>query len=149
MRKAPLLFFIVVFMASCNNSQAAEITISIVDMTTSKIRVAISNESNTALTVPLKFIPEDYYIRFEIIDAKGEKVQFIGKEIKFYPTHADYLAMEPHSSFEQSIELRKFYAMSNELYSIKAIYEVDELSRSEEGLWSGLAVSTVEKLDLR
>ena len=143
------LFIILNLLVACCAANAIELTLGVVERSSSLTRVAISNNSEETYVVPLKFIVEDHYIRFEIFDSKGNKVRFIGQEIKFLPTHADYVTMNPKSSFQQIIDLAKYYELKRDIYTVKAIYHVLEGSRNESNLWYGKIESNYVTLDMR
>lgn len=106
------------------------------------VTVSISNNTDEAIIMPLLFICEDYYLRFEIEHESGKKAEFIGKEIDWIESEHDVLRMFPHSSFSQDVDIRKFYRL--ELpgkCQVRAVYEVQKGRRTEKDAWHGRLVS--------
>lgn len=107
-----------------------------------RIRVEIQHIGSSPIVVPLLFIPEDYYVRFEIRDEEGSLARFVGKEVDWKESSNDFLWMYPSSRFSQALDLREYYRLEPGTYSVTAIYDVAPGRRKETGLWSGVLRSS-------
>ncbi|MBU2872063.1 hypothetical protein [Colwellia sp. E2M01] len=144
--KSSLLFWILIFSISV---KSMDIELETTEVDSSVVKLRISNNTEKVHIMPLKFILENYYIRFVILNSKGERMRFFGKEIRYVTTPADFVAMDPKSSFEQVIDLKNPYALKNDIYKVHVVYEVLEGSRSEENLWYGKIESNSITIDMR
>lgn len=111
------------------------------------IDASIANVSNQRITVPLLFISEDYYIRFDIRDRSGNKAKFIGPEIDWRSSPKDYLGMFPESRYIQKIDLSQYYQLEDICYTVTATYDVADWRWEEDFIWHGVLYSNEIKVN--
>ena len=103
----------------------------------------INDDSSVTMIVPLLFIPEDYFIRFIIVDSSGQNVQFIGAEYDWIESELDLLRMPPKSFFLWPIRLADYYLLLPGEYSIQVIYDSEAANYKEHDVWAGKIYSNI------
>ncbi len=140
--KKPLYFFLLIVFFSILNLNSMELTINAIEINYSTdddiiLNIKLFNDSNYRVLIPLVFIPEDYYIEFEILNEEGISARFIGSELDYIQSDIDLVRMPEQSHFIIPINITKFYLMNKGIYSIIAIYSVSKHSYMQKDLWIG------------
>ncbi|CAD7838000.1 hypothetical protein S1OALGB6SA_1572 [Olavius algarvensis spirochete endosymbiont] len=102
-----------------------------------EIKVEVKNDSNEYSLIPLVFIPEDYYIRFEITDLTGGKAKFIGMEHDYIQSDIDLVNMPSMSTFSVPLKLSDYYKVDEGDFKLQAIYEIREGVYDNSKAWFG------------
>lgn len=87
------------------------------------LNLTINNIGDEAVRLPSFMELESYWLRFEVINEKNERIQWLGPEVKIFETN-DHITLEPDYHwgkkivhFERSYNMRNFGT-----YRIRAIY---------------------------
>jgi len=102
-----------------------------------ELAVLIQNGGKDEVLLPALFIPEDYYLRFEIKDNKGNKAPFIGKEFKLKLSEFDLFKMKPDALVGCKLNLKEYYKLGPGSYTLYAIFEITDRRRNEASTWVG------------
>jgi len=98
-------------------------------------KIVLTNASRSDIRVLRKFLLEDHYLRLEILDARRQRVPFLGPEIKIRPDLAWVVVLRPaetiietvplFGSTETECEQRGVYDLTREgKYRATAVYSV-------------------------
>ncbi|MBN2617466.1 MAG: hypothetical protein JXR64_04045 [Spirochaetales bacterium] len=105
------------------------------------INVSIINNEENEIAVPVRFIPQDNYIRFIIVDPYGNRCEFKGYDTGTTVSDDDLIIMPPNSIITVPMDISSYYEMKRGAYGIKAYYYVSQNNKYGTPAWKGKLIS--------
>ena len=89
-----------------------------------EISITLENVSSkfVSLDLPAIFIPQDYYVEFVLLDSSGNKVKFIGPELKAMWTNKTITLLN-YYKFTKHSELNKYFPLNKGKYKFSVVYD--------------------------
>lgn len=112
------------------------------------INITVTNETEEVIKAPVRFVPEDYYIKFKIVDKYGNRVSFKGLDFDIMADDMDIMEIPPKSQFTIPFDISRFYNLKRGVYAMMAYYYVSE-GRFSYDVWSGRMVSNQVNIGIR
>lgn len=112
------------------------------------IDITMTNETDEIVVAPIRFIPEEYYIKFIIVDKNGTRVPFKGLDFSVTSDEMDLMELPPKSQFTIHFDISRFYDLRRGVYAMMAYYHVPE-GKFEDDIWYGKIVSKQLNIGIR
>lgn len=112
------------------------------------IEITMTNETDEDIVAPIRFIPEDYYIKFIIVDKHGNRVAFKGFDFGSSSDDMDLMELPAKSQFTIPFDISRFYDLKRGVYAMMAYYKVPE-GKFNHDVWYGQLVSKQLNIGIR